>query len=76
MVAGILIVKRRGRKVEVKVTKKMRNGYSPPDFVQTVNLENYKDIALFLHDLDDLYGVNMEKAIKQYLMEKENGWPF
>ncbi|MFA5395268.1 MAG: hypothetical protein WC346_04540 [Methanogenium sp.] len=76
MAADILVVKRRGNKTEVKITKKMRNGYAPSDFSQIINLENYKDVALFLHDLEDLYRVNINKAIQQYLLDKETGWPF
>jgi hypothetical protein len=76
MTADILVIKRRGNKTEVKITKKMRNGYAPSDFDQVINLENYKDVALFLHDLEDLYGVKMEKAVRHYLFEKERGWPF
>lgn len=72
----ILVVKKKGRKAEVKITKKMRNGYAPPAFTQTVNIDNYKDVALFLHDLEDLYGVRMDKAVRQYLVDKEEGWPF
>jgi len=72
----ILILKnRRGRK-EYKVTKSMRNSYVPGDNSMVINLDNYRDVALFLHDLEDLYGVKMEKAISIYLEEKSNNWPF
>jgi len=73
---SILVVKKRGRKTEIKVTKKMRSGYSPDSFTQKVNLYNFKDLALFLHDLEDLWGAPVDKAVKQYLFEKEDGWPF
>ena len=72
----ILIVKKKGQKTEIKVTQKMRGGYAPDSFNRTVNLSNFRDIALFLHDLDDLWGAPIEKAVKQYLSEKEDGWPF
>jgi len=72
----ILVFKsKRGRK-EYKVTKKMRGSYTPSDCSMTINLGNYQDVALFLHDLEDLYGVKMDKAVRQYLTDKSNNWPF
>ncbi len=76
MVETILVVKKRGQKTEIKVTQKMRGGYAPDSFTRTVNLSNFKDLALFFHDLEDLWGAPVEKAVKQYLVEKEDGWPF
>jgi hypothetical protein len=73
---SILIVKRRGSKTELKVTKKMRSGYAPSDFVRLVNLTNFRDICLCLHDLEDLCDAPIEKAVRQYLVEKSSGWPF
>ena len=54
----------------------MRNGYAPSDFTRIINLDNYKDLALFLHDLNDLCGAPVDKAVKQYKLEQDNGWPF
>jgi len=76
MTQSILIVKRRGGKTEIKVTKQMRKGYAPTDCVRIVNLNNFRDVCLFLHDLEDLFGAPMEKAARQYLMELQEGWPF
>ena len=76
MAETILVVKRKGQKTEIKVTQKMRGFYAPSDFIRTVNLSNFKDLALFLHDLEDLWRAPIEKAVKQYLIEKEDGWPF
>ena len=76
MTETILVVKRKGQKIEIKVTQKMRGFYAPSDFTRKVNLSNFKDLALFLHDLEDLCGAPIEKAAKQYLIEKEDGWPF
>jgi len=76
MSGDILIVKRKGGKTEVKITKKMRNGYAPESCTQIINLTNFKDLALWLHDLEDLWGAPVEKAVKQYLFEKDNNWPF
>lgn len=76
MEESILVFKRRGRKTEIKITKKMRKGYHPDNCSRTVNLSNYKDICLFFHDLETLWGAPIEKAVKQYLVEKESNWPF
>lgn len=74
---SILIFKRRGRKEEVKITKMMRGKYSPPDScVRIVNFKDFKNLALFLHDLEDLWGAPVEKAVKQYLADKRDNWPF
>ncbi len=72
----ILVVKKKGQKTEIKVTQRMRSGYIPESFVRIVNLSNFKDLTLFLHDLEDLWGAPIEKSVKQYLLEKEDGWPF
>ena len=73
---SILVFKRRGRRTEVKVTKKMRGNYTPDNCVRVVNFKNFKDLALFLHDLEDLWSAPVEKAVKQYLADKRDNWPF
>ena len=76
MEESVLVFKRRGKRSEVKITKKMRGGYSPDNCVRVVNLNNYVDVSLFLHDLEDLWGAPMDKAVKRYLNDKESNWPF
>lgn len=76
MAADILILKKRGERIEVKITNKMRGGYSHPSYSIVVNLKNYKDLALFLHDLNDLMDAPVGKAIIEYQKEKAKGWPF
>lgn len=76
MTADILILKKRGNKVEVKITDKMRAGYVPPNYSIVVNLKNYKDLALFFSDLEDLCGAPVQKAVDEYLKNKEKVWPF
>lgn len=73
---SVLIFKRKGRRTEVKVTKKMRGSYTPDNCVRVVNFKNFKDLALFLHDLEDLWGAPVEKAAKQFLADKKDNWPF
>ena len=76
MPADILVMKKRGQKVEVKITPKMRNGYSPSSYAIVVNLKNPNDLALFLHDLEDLQNAPVKKAIEIYNSGKMKVWPF
>ena len=76
MPADILIIKTRRGKQSIKITTKMRKGYSPPDGNIVVNLKNYKDVALMLHDLKDLYNVPIDKAIEEYKSGNSKSWPF
>jgi hypothetical protein len=72
MTADFLIFKKRhGKKERVKITKRMKAGYAPACNIE-VNLKDYKDVALFLHDLKFLYNVQIDKAIKEY--QKGKGW--
>ena len=72
----ILIFKSKHGKKTYKVTNKMRGRYKPGDCSMVVNLDNYKDVTLFLHDLEDLWNAPIEKAVKSYLEEKDRRWPF
>ena len=58
MAGDLLIIKKRGHKITMKVTKAVKNGYAP-DHKIAINLGDYKDVALLLHDLKDLYNVNL-----------------
>lgn len=59
----------------MRITQKMRNGYAP-DHSIVVNLKDFRDVALMLHDLEDLYSVPIKKAIMEYQKGKKEGWPF
>jgi len=72
----LLIYKRKGQKTEIKITRKTRNSYAPDSHSRVVNLSDYRNLVLFLHDLEDLYSVKVEKAVKQFLAEKKDNWPF
>lgn len=76
MPADIMVIKVRGRKKTIKITQKMRNGYAPPNHTIVVNLKNFKDVALMLHDLEDLYDVPVKKAIEEYKSGMSRSWPF
>ena len=70
-----MIIKKKHGKTKLKITKAMRKGYSP-DHNIVINLKDYKDVALMLHDLRDLHNVNIDKAILEYQKGKEKLWPF
>ena len=76
MTADILILKKRGRKIEFKITKRMRKGYTPDSHTIVVNFKDFRDLALFFQDLEDLYGAPVGKAIEEYQKNKIRGWPF
>ena len=71
MAADLLILKKRGQKFSVKITPQMRNRYSPSNCDIIVNMQNYKDVALFLQDLESLWNVPIRKAIEEYQKSKD-----
>jgi len=75
MAGDILIIKKKGHKVSLKITRAMRKGYAPDHHI-LINLKDYKDVALMLHDLNDLHNVPIDKAIEEYQKGKEKLWPF
>lgn len=70
-----LIWKKKGNRYGYKVLKmNPGGGYKLPDGHMSVNIDNYKDVALFLQDLKYLWGVKIDSAIAEY--EREKGvWP-
>ena len=77
MTETILIFKKRGRRISMKVTTKMRNSFIEKDCERVVNIKNHQDLALWFHDLEDLFGAPVQKAVKQYTEDKKSGtWPF
>ena len=75
MAGDIMIIKKRHGKVKTKVTQWVSKGYSPDNEI-VINLKDYKDVALMLHDLKDLYNVPVDKAITEYQKGKPKVWPF
>ena len=76
MTADMMVIKKRGRKIQLKITQKMRSGYTPDNHTIVVNLKNFKDVALMFNDLEDLYDVPIKKAIEEYKKNKNKSWPF
>jgi len=70
-----MVIKKKGHKVSLKITQAMRKGYAPDHHI-VINLKDYKDVALMLHDLNDLHGVPVVKAIDEFNRTKGKLWPF
>ncbi len=75
MAGDILIIKTKYGKKELKITKRMRKGYFPDSHTIIINLNDFRDVALLLQDLKDLYNVQIDKAIKHY-QSGASTWPF
>lgn len=69
---NILVMKRRGRKYKVELGPRRKNSFIPSMYNMEVNVENYKDLALFFSDLKVMAGAPVDKAIKEYINQKEN----
>lgn len=77
MAADMLVFKRRNGRNEVKITTSMRNGSSHENCHIVVEMNNYKDVALFLEDLRSMWNIPIDKAIAEYKKNRESGaWPF
>jgi len=73
----VLIFKRKGRKEEMRITRKAKAGYIPNDFCAIVNFRDFKNLALFFQDLAQLWNAPVDKAIQEYKKNKEEGdWAF
>lgn len=76
MAGDILIIKKKGQKISLKITKRMRAGYAPDSHTIVINLADFRDVALMLQDLKDLYNVNIDRAILEYQKPRKKTWPF
>ena len=67
---NILIVKKRGTRYQIEIGPRRKNMFIPANCNMEVNMENYKDVSLFLSDLQTMWGVPIDKAIEEYLSKK------
>jgi len=70
--ANTLVMKRRGQKYKIELGPRRKNTFIPSMYNMEVNVENYKDLALFFSDLKTMAGAPVDKAIKEYLDQKED----
>jgi len=72
----ILVVKKRreSSKLKAKVTDKVNKGYTHTDYSNSVELLDYKQLALLLQDLKLLLGAPVDKAVKYMKSQKSPFW--
>jgi len=68
---NILVMKQRGNKIKLKVSKKKKNQYSTPIYRKNLNPNNANDLALFFGDLRIWFNSPIEKAFKILKEEAE-----
>jgi len=66
---NVLIVKKRGKRFRIEIGPREKGRYLPNSCNMEVNMENYKDVALFLQDLKT-WSVPIDKAIEEYKKNK------
>ena len=62
----ILVAKRKGNKLKLKISKKKRDKYSEPMYRKTLNPKDPNDLALFLSDLRLYFNSAIDNAYKIY----------
>ena len=68
---NILVLKKRGQRYRVEIGPRRTNTYIPANCNMEVDMENYKNLALFLSDLKTMWNVPIDKAIEEYRKQKE-----
>ena len=77
MGADTLIFKRKNGRNIINIIPSMRNGCGHENCKIMVNMQDFKDVAMFLEDLRSMWNVPVDKAIEQYKKNKaDNAWPF
>jgi len=74
----IMIVKKDSNKqrLNFKMRRKLRNGYSPDNYSKVLNPKDPNDLALLFEDLEYVIGAPVEKAYQKYRKTKNDGFPF
>jgi hypothetical protein len=75
---NVLILKKRGQQYRVEIGPREKGRYKPNNCNMEVNMQNFKDVALFLQDLK-AWDVPVDKAIEEYKRKKgdnESIFPF
>lgn len=71
----ILVVKKKGEKIEAKIrSKDVGGGYAPVKYRKEINFKDYRDWALFFSDMAVMFGAPITKAIA--LFKETEGEPF
>ena len=73
----VLIIKsKQGEKMSIKVRRKIKKGFTPDEYHQVCNPQDYKSLALLFEDLELVVGAPIDKAYKEFKSKKERGFPF
>ena len=67
-----LIIKQKGNKIKVAVSKRQKNRYAEPQYKKSLNPIDPNDLALFFNDLDLQFNSPIEKAFKKYKRKKSS----
>jgi len=76
MSKSVLFVKnkRRKRKLEFNVKRKANQGFNESEYKNMVDVTDYKQLAIFLDDLEILFNAPLDKAMKELRNKKSPFW--
>ena len=73
----ILIAKLKDdNRLQIKVRRKMKNGFAPDDYSKIVNIHNANDICTLFEDLNVLFDAPIETSFRKFMERKTKGFPF
>ncbi len=68
---NILVVKQKGNKLKLKISRRKKNQYSPPQYQKILNPHDSNDLALLFGDLKINFNSPIEKAFKIFKQDVE-----
>ena len=73
----ILIAKlKNDNRLQIKVRRKMKNGFAPDDYNKIVNLKDSNDLCFLFEDLNSLFDTPIESAFRKFIERKGKAFPF
>ena len=76
MADDIMIAKRNGERMNIKVKKRGHNSFNANDYQKIMNPRDPNDLSIFFEDINLLYNSPIEKAFSKYRDKKTKGFPF
>ena len=67
----ILVVRKKGNQLKLKIAKKKKNQYSSPEYRKNLNPQDANDLALFLGDLKIYCNAPIDTAFRILKKEEE-----
>ena len=68
----VLVMRQKGNKLKLKVSKRKKNQYSNPTYRKMLNPHDSNDLALLFADLKIWFNAPIEKAFKILKQEEED----